>query len=913
LSIEPGQTLLHYRLIEKIGEGGMGVVWKATDTTLDRAVAIKILPDAFAEDKDRLARFQREAKLLASLNHASIATIHSVHESAEVRFLAMEFVDGEDLAQRLTRGAIPLEEALDIGVQTAQALEAAHEAGVIHRDLKPANIKLTPDGKIKVLDFGLAKATVSDTSARAVDASPSMSPTLTSAGTVAGMILGTASYMSPEQARGKPVDKRADIWAFGCVLYEMLTGRRAFAGSDVPDTLASVLRSEPDWQALPQETPYPLRVLLHRCLAKSPDRRLRDIADARLEVEDAIAGHSGVLEPDGEGAEVEAVAGSRRPTSGAILGAAALALLLGLLAGFLLGRGDGTAARVESTGAGARPPTHTAVNLPDEAPLALGTQYPLLGFESSVLTISPDGRHLVYVGQSEDGTRLFHQDLTGFDNARPIPGTEGAHYAFFSQDSSELGFLTQDRVKKVALAGGNATTLCRAWAPVMAKWIDDTIYFSDQMGFALASVPAVGGECSEIFHSYQRLGSLGWISDVLPEGAGALVSLMSKESSSADYAEIWVVSLEGGDDRALPVTGFGARYLPSGHLVFAGGGKMQAAPFDLEDLDLGGEAVPVLDAVAHESIFGVVQMSVSDSGAIVFVPGGDLARGRLAWVDRQGGEGLLDVPEKVYGVFDVAPDDRRFALQVADVRDYIWLWDAEGGGKTLASAASTWCPLWSPDGEQLAYWAEPHGGAAGGVMVHDLRSGATRVLLQTETEGQLQPNSWARADLLGISSYLPAKVGVVSASSPAEPVWVEQGDAGALSVWPAALAPDASWMAYGSGNVWLEEIDGDVRRQISTDGGVEPIWCRDCDELFYRQGNRIFASRITLEPKLEIGPPRVLFRAVDFVDTKGMSYGISPDGQRAYFVRRTAPPARDRVHIILNWFDELERLVPRGG
>jgi serine/threonine-protein kinase len=788
------------------------------------------------------------------LNHASIATIHSVHESAEVRFLAMEFVDGGDLAQRLTRGAIPLEEALDIGVQTAQALEAAHEAGVIHRDLKPANIKLTPDGKIKVLDFGLAKATVSDTSARAVDASPSMSPTLTSAGTVAGMILGTASYMSPEQARGKPVDKRADIWAFGCVLYEMLTGRRAFAGSDVPDTLA-----------------------------------------------------------DGEGAEVEAVAGSRRPTSGAILGAAALALLLGLLAGFLLGRGDGTAARVESTGAGARPPTHTAVNLPDEAPLALGTQYPLLGFESSVLTISPDGQHLVYVGQSEDGTRLFHQDLTGFDNARPIPGTEGAHYAFFSQDSSELGFLTQDRVKKVALAGGNATTLCRAWAPVMAKWIDDTIYFSDQMGFALASVPAVGGECSEIFHSYQRLGSLGWISDVLPEGAGALVSLMSKESSSADYAEIWVVSLEGGDDRALPVTGFGARYLPSGHLVFAGGGKMQAAPFDLEDLDLRGEAVPVLDAVAHESIFGVVQMSVSDSGAVAFVPGGDLAHGRLAWVDRQGGEGLLDMPEKVYGVFDVAPDDRRFALQVADVRDYIWLWDAEGGGKTLASAASTWCPLWSPDGEQLAYWAEPHGGAAGGVMVHDLRSGATRVLLQTETEGQLQPNSWARADLLGISSYLPAKVGVVSASSPAEPVWVEQGDAGALSVWPAALAPDASWIAYGSGNVWLEEIDGDVRRQISTDGGVEPIWCRDCDELFYRQGNRIFASRITLEPKLEIGPPRVLFRAVDFVDTKGMSYGISPDGQRAYFVRRTAPPARDRVHIILNWFDELERLVPRGG
>ncbi|HUF75951.1 MAG TPA: serine/threonine-protein kinase, partial [Longimicrobiales bacterium] len=833
MALPSGTRVGPYEIVSALGAGGMGEVWRARDTRLDRDVALKVLPEAFVADPERLARFEREAKVLASLNHPHIGGIHGLEEADGTKALVLELVEGPTLADRIAQGPSPVDEALPSASQITEALEAAHELGIIHRDLKPANIKVRPDGTVKVLDFGLAKALEPPSAGADLSQSPTLS--LSAAATRMGVILGTAAYMAPEQARGHPVDKRADIWAFGCVLYEMLAGKRAFAGSDVTDTLASVLRSEPDWKALPASTPAPIVVLLRRCLDKSPRNRLHDVADARIELADAIAGYpeaprlaAGIGEP-----ATTAVARTRGAL--VISGISALALVVGLVSGLALGRAGDRDSVVDSQPA-PHPPTRTAVELPPSALLAIGTQYPLIGFEPSAVTLSPDGRHLVYVGQAEHGTQLYHHDLTRFEDPVAIAGTEGALYAFFSPSSSELGFVTENRIRKVPLSGGAATTLCRAATPILATWIDDTIYFSENQGRALASVPAAGGEPSRVFDTSTRLQRRGVVSSVLPGGRAALVSVESAGSSSSDYAAIWVVSLEGKDDKPLSTTGFDARWLPSGHLVFVRGERLLAAPFDLDRLELRSEPVPVLDGLALESIFGNVHAAFSENGIVAFVPGRDLAPGRLAWVDRQGNEGFLGVPERIYGVFDITADDRRFALQVADARDHVWIWDEERGGRVLASSASTGWPVWSPDGQALIYKSRSPDDAAVLLVRHELESGSVQPLLSFG-DGDGSANSWVLPGSVGVT-VLGKGVGVVSARTPGEPAWVEQIESGgSLEVWGAALAPGGEWMAYGSEKgpgrieIWLEDVAGETRRQVSTDGGLEPVWCRECGEL----------------------------------------------------------------------------------
>ena len=521
-----GKTLGHYEILEPLGAGGMGEVYRARDTKLDRDVAIKVLPEDFASDPDRLARFEREAKLLASLNHANIAAIYGLEDEGDQRFIVMEVVEGETLAERLaSSGRIEVEEALEIARQIAEALEAAHENGVIHRDLKPANVIVTPDGKVKVLDFGLAKAYEADGSPSEISPGLSHSPTMAAA-TRTGVILGTAAYMSPEQARGKPVDKRGDIFAFGAVLYEMLTASAAFGGETVTDVLASVVKDDPDWASLPSATPVTVRSLLRRCLRKDPARRLHDIADARIELEEAVS------EP-----LADMTVGDHAPTASPSrvalgLGGVAVGLVIGLMLAFQFGAGGGP-----EDSAPVGPPTAGEVRLADNAPIAYGVA--AIGYDRRLIAVSPQGEWLVYVGKAEGDSMLYRKSLPDHEPARPLDGTEGAVYAFFSPDGETIGFLTDEQLKRISIGGDDLRTVADVHAAVYAKWTDDDWIYFGESGGLLRRVKASGrADVENLPPSH----AAGIITDVSTDGTMALFSV-STSGISYDYGAVHLVDL----------------------------------------------------------------------------------------------------------------------------------------------------------------------------------------------------------------------------------------------------------------------------------------------------------------------------------------------------------------------------------
>ena len=876
----PGTQLGSYEILSPLGKGGMGEVWRARDSKLGREVAIKTLPEEFAKNGERLARFEREAKLLASLNHPNIAAIYGLEEDNGTRFLVLELVEGDTLADRLKRGAIPVEESLKLALQIAEGLEAAHEKGVIHRDLKPANIKVTPDGNVKVLDFGLAKALAGD----GADVNLSQSPTLSLAATQQGVILGTAAYMSPEQARGHEVDKRADIWAFGCVLYEMLAGRPVFQAPTVSDTLAFVLTRDVDWTALPGTTPFGVERLLQRCFERDPKRRLRDVGDARLEI------HEVLQDPNSQGSSKS---GARVGSLQLLMGAAVVIPMCVLL-GFLIGRGQST--QNPSSGELTPPSTRTTIELPSAASLAVGTRLPLIGFESPAVAVSPDGTQLVYVGESGTDTVLYYRPLDEFANPRPLPETEGAIHAFFSPDGSEIGFLTSDRLK--TSIDGSPTTISRARTPIQAFWVaNDVIYILEDEGYRLSRISstAAGGERDEVI----RLG-LSTVDQVLPDGQAALLSTPSLPSSSRDHGAIEVLRLDTRQRETLLPSAYSARYLASGHLEFARAGALWVVGFDADRLEVIGEAVSVERNVAMQSVFGTVHAAASDNGTLVYVPGGDLALGKLAWVDRQGNSAFLDVPERVYGILDVNPDDQRIAIEVADVNDYIWLWDGQTGLDFRIGARQ---PRWDFTGERLAFLDGSPFDPLSPLFIHEIQG--------PEFEHSLRgavPSGWAENELISFDIW-GSEVGVISTEPGSEPTSIQS------SSWGSSLSPDGSHVSFntdetGRNEVWVVEIGGTFREQVSDLGGVETVWCAECDELFYRNGSQIYASRVTRQPSLEFGSPRVVFEAVDFIDTGGKSFDVSSDGQRLYYIRRTIPNQRNTINVVVNWFEELKERVP---
>jgi Tol biopolymer transport system component len=715
LALTSGTRLGVYEISAPIGEGGMGQVYRATDTTLGRQVAIKILPDAFAGDAERLARFEREAKTLASLNHPHIAAIYGFEKSAGMSALAMELVEGEDLSQRIAGSAIPIDEALTIARQIAEALDAAHEQGIVHRDLKPANIKLRADGTVKVLDFGLARsATTGGTGADALN-----SPTFTSpaALTMGGMILGTAAYMAPEQARGKTVDKRTDIWAFGLVLYEMLVGRIAFAGDTISDVLAAVLTREPDWTALPATTPASIKRLLARCLEKDPKRRLRDIGDARLEIEETIRDPIADPSPVAAAPRVQPFAWT----------AAGFAVAATVIAG-LAASGVWPRARISE----ARPLRLSIVHTE--------------GSEVGAPAISPDGRRVAYRARRSDGMPLLWVRDLASSEAQPLAGTEDASLPFWSPDSSDLGFFSGVSLKRVSAVGGPVRILVDymgTYPGAGGTWSSDgTIVFSGQ--FDLFRVPANGGAVSIVTKAPTQDWSYYWPT-FLPDGRRFLFTakLWTRTAEASDQG-IYIGSLDNSKiERLLPDLS-SAVYAPPGYLVFARNGTLTALPFDLAAGRVTGSPVPIGGAVAMESQFYFAGISASADGTLAVwpppaltlsSPGMNAAQTELHLVDR-GGRGSRVSSARLFS-FTMAfspVDSRVAAAAILDLRggtSDLWLVDLTKDTAVPLTTTRGFAsyPVWSAAGKRMAYAYQPPGGMDD-VYVTDIASGGIAPLIE---------------------------------------------------------------------------------------------------------------------------------------------------------------------------------------
>jgi serine/threonine-protein kinase len=900
VTLQPDQKLAHYRVVKKIGEGGMGEVYLARDSHLDREVAIKVLPGDVAADPNRVARFQREAKLLASLNHPGIAAVHGFEQAGEFRFLVLELVQGEDLSVRLSRGPLPVDEAIEIACQIAAALEEAHEKGIVHRDLKPSNVKITPDGKAKVLDFGLAKAWEGETAGSAGSPDLSLSPTLTFNATQAGMILGTAAYMAPEQARGRPVDKRADIWAFGVVLFEMLAGRQLFRGETMSDILAGVLKTEPDWSALPLEVPAPVHALLRRCLAKQPQERLRDIGDARLFLEDGLG-----AEPTSDPAY------SSRPSpwrtlsllAAALTGAAAAAML------FVLFSGAG--------GAPAHPPTRLTVSLPVEAPFGV-ENYP-----GHSLAISQDGRVIAY--RPWGGSSLQVRDL-GDLTVHALPGTEGGNQPFFSPDGAWLAYFADHSLKKVPLAGGRPVSLASElpnanWQ--RGSWTDDGRIVFDTWNGGLRIVDADGG-VPAVLTEPEGEWHLG--PNVIPGTATVLFFTQTRDS-----LRIESLPLDGGKPSTVLEDASHPLYLSSGHLLFVRQGGVMVAPFSADTLELTGPAAPVpFDVLTDHPNVGapVPQLAVSATGTLVYGPGpaGGLPDSTLVWVDHQGRQEEIGTLPFALPSFDLSPDGRRLVVS-GRLRGTVryGLYDLERRVLTplfdqkLDFPSN---PIFSPDGTRVYYAL--FGTHEAEIMTLDLDGGEPEMLARV-TGTWVATRSISRdGRYLAISLYHPET---------GSDIWYldlqEGGEArpflvSAANEYSPVLSPDGRWLAYvsndgGTYGTYLRRFPGGEGKMTVVTGACtsNSLWAPDSRQLFLQcdSGDSVRVMVASVEPgeTLRLGEPQLLFEGPFLASSDtGASFNLSPDGSRLLLARQETEFRRAaQLVVVQHWLNEVERLTSR--
>jgi serine/threonine-protein kinase len=724
-----GQRIAHYRVQEKIGAGGMGEVYRAQDTRLGRDVAIKVLPEVFARDAERMARFEREAKVLASLNHPKIASIYGFEEWNGARALVMELVEGPTLAERIRQGPLPLEEALPFAQQIAEGLEYAHERGIIHRDLKPSNVKLTPESQIKLLDFGLAKALEGETT----EGESQNSPTLSAAATRTGVLLGTAGYMSPEQARGKRIDRRADIWAFGCVLYEMLTGLGAFSGETTSDILASVIRAEPYWSALSDSVPRRIRELLQRCFQKDAKQRLRDIGDARITIQEALSGSVA-------SEAVPAIALThplRRP--GMLWALLAVGLVLGAV-------GAGFIASYLRPSPGERPISRFAFGFPSPAGHPAASEgFSLRDFPA--VTISRDGTKIAYVGARGETTQIFLRAVDRLE-PQPLAGSANATSPFFSPDGQWVGFFADGKLKKVSIHGGEATTLCDAPINRSATWgPDNTIVFSPTLFGGLMRVSAAGGTPEIVTAPDVSKGELTYRwPEILPGGKTVLfVIAEAQDIGSFSESKIAAVRLDTHEKKILPIQGTYPRYSPSGHLLFEREGRVFAVPFDQHRLEVTGQPVPVLDGVKTSPNSGAADFMVSDTGSLVYLPENVYSHeGLLLWVDRKKQVKELAAPARPYGSPHISPDGRRVAITILSdgTSGDVWVYEIPHGTLTrLTFDEHSTAPVWSPDGKRIAFTTTRRTGPAILAKSAD-GSGAEEILVPGESL-ILVPTSWS--------------------------------------------------------------------------------------------------------------------------------------------------------------------------
>jgi Tol biopolymer transport system component/tRNA A-37 threonylcarbamoyl transferase component Bud32 len=901
MPLVPGTKLGPYEISSSLGAGGMGEVYLAQDTRLGRSVAIKILPDQFSSDIQRMARFDREAKLLASLNHPHIAAIYGLEESNGARALVMEFVEGPTLAERIKRGPLPLDEALPIAKQVAEALEYAHERNIIHRDLKPSNVKITPDGAAKVLDFGLAKALEDDISA--VDISTS--PTLSHAATQAGILLGTAAYMSPEQARGKKVDRRADIWSFGAVLYEMLTGKPAFIGETISDTLAAVIRGEPDWSALPGNLPPPIVGLLRRCLTKDPRQRLRDIGEARITIERVLSG----------AAEETAwpFAATREPETrwrGALPWAVA-AIAVACAIGF------GTIYWRDS-----HPESPQVMQLSLSLPEPLATVFdPNPG---SPFAISPDGSQIVFVAAVAGKPQQLY--LRPFDQqaGTPVPGTENATQPFFSPDGQSVGFFAQGKMRKVSLHGGPSVLLGEAPVPHGASWAaDDTIIYAPNFGSGLLRISAAGGNPQILTKSNQKDQEIShrW-PQVLPGGKDVLFTIQVGSGSSYDDARIAVLSLETGKWRTLLTGGSYARYVPPGHIVYARAGSLIAVPFDLSRMEVRGAPVPVQEGVVTTVLTsGGAEYDVTPSGLLAYVPGTAKAPVRsLVWVDRTGNAKTLPAPPRVYNAPHLSPDGKELAVVINDDGDLaVWIYEFARNTLTRLTFGPgiSSSPVWTPDGRRIIYNKRTTTGSPSFYWKLADGSGKEEALSGREFDDPGVAPIVASPDgkTLLFVTHNAAGEQAIEALSLDGSYKVQPFLQSSFNLNGPRFSPDGRWVAYMTDESGRREVCVQPfprpggKWMISTDGGESPRWARNGREIFFFAGDEVMSVGVETQPAFKPGTPRALFSAAGYLGYG--NYDVAPDGEHFLMIKQEDISTSPReLNVIVNWSDELARRVP---
>ncbi len=952
MALTPGTRLGVYQITAALGEGGMGQVWRARDTKLDRDVAIKVLPAAFAHDADRLARFTREAKTLAALNHPHIAAIYGLEESSGITALVMELVEGDDLSQRIARGAIPIDEALPIAKQIAEALEAAHEQGIIHRDLKPANIKVREDGTVKVLDFGLAKAM--DPPA---GSSPhvSQSPTISLHATQAGIILGTAAYMSPEQASGKPVDKRADVWSFGVVVLEMLTGQRLFDGETVSHTLADVLRGPIDLTRLPPGTPRVIRELLRRCLHRDVKKRLRDMGEARITIDDALGGSSA---EETSSAAPPAAAVPRSVVARALPWALVVTSTIALITALVLWA-----------------PWRSA---PVPAPRTLMA---LIGADASLptggapATLSPDGTTLAFVARQANQTRLFIRKLDQLD-AAALAGTEGANNPFFSPDGEWIAFFAGGTLKKISVTGGAAVTLCDAQSVAGGTWADDdTILFTPTgtRNSTLMRVSATGGTPT-VFGALSPGATTQRWAQVLPGGHAVLfsenlsldnwdtanlvvapLSGLPADPSAGALAKVEASAKAGGAPKVVVSGGYYGRYVPSGpgsperderdlsakalwakaeggHLIYLRQGTLFAVRFDLTRLETVGPAVPVFGGIATSPAEGGAQLAVSSEGTLVYVPGSAAAAGPIDWLTRDGKATVLRAANADWANPRFSPDGQKLALEIFDGKQrdlWVYEWARDTLTQLTFDPGQDAYPVWTPDGRRLVFASDR--ATAGTRNLYWVNADGTGEVtrLTASPENQV-PRSWHPGGrFLAFQAVRPGTGNdllIMPMEGDATRGWIPGTPTVFLST-PATettprFSPDGRWIAYtsndaGGTNVYVRPFPGPGGPwRISTAGGFYPQWSAAAPELLFLpigQARIMAATYAVVGDSFRADTPQVWSPPnIQGATGTNAAYDLHPDGKRVAtsVVSTQASGVQDKVVFVFNFADYLRTIAP---
>ncbi|TDI40774.1 MAG: serine/threonine-protein kinase [Acidobacteria bacterium] len=875
MALESGSQLGGYEILSRLGTGGMSEVYRARDLTLGREIAIKVLPSLLAQDPDKLARFEREAKILASLNHPNIAVIHGLEHEDDVWYLVLELIPGETLAERIKRAPLTVAEARAIFLQIARALEAAHEKQIIHRDLKPSNVKITEDGVVKLLDFGLGK-TLPETRVAG-----SKTKTFSGGETSPGLVMGTPGYMSPEQARGHEMAKSTDVWSFGVSLFEALTAVHPFARETLPDMFTAVLKEEPPWGRLPSNVPRALGTLLSRCLEKNAHDRIHDIGDVRIQLEDLT---------------VDAVPKTERT------GVSRWALVAVILVlPFFVWLFAHDAPTLDRT----RPVVRRFVlDLSPTAPISLNG--------ASALAVSPDGERLVYGSRRGARNQLYLRELDQIETV-PIPGTEGGTAPFFAPSSNRLGFFVEGKLKTLSLLGGTPETLTDAETPRGASWSDGSILFSPSSRSGLQAVPASGGASASVTDvGDASIRAHRWPS-VLPGGTHALVTLWNDDGFA-----VAVVALDTGDVKELVQNGSYARYASTGHLVFLRDGDLYAAGFDAGSRTLVSEASLVVEDVAQDARTGAAFYDFSEDGALFYVPADAVTTGpaTMLLIDRAEVARPIGPPRHSFQVPRLSPDGQFLLVTVQDGDEAdIWSLQLDRGNLTrLTFEGSNGAAIWTPDGKRITFSSNRNAAHAIYWKAADGSGNAERL---TPDGPLLYATSWSPDG--GTLTYT-----VLDPQSQFD-VWLlhfadrettpllssSYNEAGAV------FSPDGRFLAYTSDESGREEVyvrafpGPEGRWQVSTESGNEPQWSRDGKELFFRSGTSLMVADIVLEPSFDAARPRVLMDApFDQAGSLYANYDVTPDGRNFVMIRSEEDNAADRLHVVLHWFEELKRRVP---